>query len=126
DPFGGVGPRGSRSGIIGPVRASFFLAIAGAALLAIGCDCGGTPAGCATDDDCAAGEACVDGACRPRADGGQRLDGASPSNDAGACAAGARACGDRCCAAGEVCGSDTMCCPTSQLCGDRCCGAGEV
>ena len=111
----------SRSVIIDRVRTFILVVIAGGALLATGCDCGGPPAGCSTDDDCAAGEACVDGACRRRPDGGQGTDGAPPL-----CEFGQRACGDGCCGVGEVCGSDTRCCPTSQLCGDRCCGAGEV
>ncbi|MCZ7678011.1 MAG: FG-GAP-like repeat-containing protein [Sandaracinaceae bacterium] len=103
-----------------------FVFVIGIGVLAIGCDCSGTPTGCTSDDGCPAGQSCADGVCRPRADGGQDVDAFTPAGDGGACAAGERACGDACCAAGQVCGGDERCCPTSALCGDRCCGAGDV
>ena len=76
--------------------------------------------GCATDSDCAPGEACVDGVCEARPDAGAPVDagpvdagcvcGAGEACRGGACAAD---CGDPAalpCAAGEVCDFATGTC----------------
>lgn len=59
-----------------------------------------------------------------RVDGGPTSD-TGVDVDAGACG-GARACGDTCCGAGEVCSLESTCCAREDLCGSTCCGAGQV
>ncbi len=99
-------------------------------LLVLGCDCAGpTPAGrCDTSATCASGQSCVDHACVPATDSG-RLDGGLDADAPDApttCGSATRACGDLCCADGEICGTNLACCARGDLCGSTCCGAGEV
>lgn len=85
--------------------------------------CGASPpAGrpCASHDECAAGEACVDGRCVPRVDAGG-------SDAGGGACAPSRACGSECCSEAELCGTNARCCAAEDLCGGACCeGAGRT
>ncbi|HJL14307.1 MAG TPA: hypothetical protein RMH99_01555 [Sandaracinaceae bacterium LLY-WYZ-13_1] len=102
-----------------------------------GCDCDGPVEGCATDGDCASGQACVDGECRPREDAGTPTD-ASSGTDGGPPDAGDRCesmllCGTPavCCDLGDECiaGACLPACESGVRCGaDRatCCDAGQV
>ena len=109
------------------MRRTLLCLIAPLSLFVSGCDCSPPPAdSCSSDSQCAADQQCIDGRCRARADGSTPTDAGWPASDAGGCGPEHRMCGSACCAAGEVCGADTLCCPTASLCGDRCCGAGEV
>jgi hypothetical protein len=95
-----------------------------------GCDCAGTGTQtCATDRDCAAGQSCVDGVCRPR----NLPDGAVPDGrverDAGLCSDGRATCGPSgtCCAADQAC-MDGFCrldCGGAPICGGACCAGGQ-
>jgi hypothetical protein len=110
-----------------PLRA----ALAGLFILSVcsaGCDCGGDPSGevCASASDCEADEACIDGMCAPRTDGG------SPDTGLTTCPA-ERACGGAtdCCAEGQECVDGFQClavCETVR-CGDNstlCCDSGQI
>ncbi len=95
-------------------------------LLASGCDCNG-PVGmpCATDDDCAPDERCIDEACvpRPRTDAGAGEDAGMTME----CDDARPPCGAVCCASDRVCsaGVCALDCGAVPICGGACCGAGQ-
>lgn len=119
-----------------PLRLSdrSFVVVAHLALAQLalaGCDCAGTPAvrTCMAQSECRAGERCIDGRCAASpdtsvADGGG--DGGADASQPDGAACSGRACGAACCASGEICGTNTVCCPRASLCGSECCGAGEI
>lgn len=71
------------------MRNSNLVLAFGAALFIAGCNCSGpTGDACTVDTDCLDTEACVDGLCQTRRDGGPRPDGARPPGDDGGTDAG--------------------------------------
>jgi hypothetical protein len=101
-------------------------------LASSGCDCGGTSATpCATAEDCAAGEVCVDGTCEPGMDAGEPPDAgvATDANaDAGDDGPDAGPCGPSCRAPARcrfgTCVPDLGTCETNEDCpGDSYCSA---
>ncbi len=111
------------------------LAVVSFLLLAAGCDCGGAPAGCASDDECPTGQTCRDGTCVARPDAGGADAGPGPDGgggvDAGGCGPTEMVCGRACCGPGEVCRfdacvSDLGPCTTNDDCwGDSYCVDGR-
>ncbi len=108
-----------------------LLLVAGSA-----CDCGGgVDTTCATRADCPGDQVCVDGLCRPPADGG------APPQDAGPADAASDASGDAGgpdarapeCTVDDDCDGEArclggVCCGAADVCAGRCCdgAAGEV
>ncbi len=85
-------------------------------LFAAGCECAPPPSGCDKDGDCQTEQMCVDGTCRARSG----FDGATPAPDGGlVCGTTQRACGDGCCAEGEICGTNAACCTRDTICGSE-------
>lgn len=108
------------------VRRSFIV-LALFALLPAGCDCGGMPASpCGSDDDCALGQRCTDGACRPRPDAAVSMDASTTedsqvSHDAGPCGPTCARCRyGTCvpdlgtCASNDDCPGDSYCDPAGE------------
>ena len=84
-----------------------------------GCGGGEVMQSCTDDDECPAGQSCLDGMCHPKHDGStgdgsiQLADGAKLT-EAGACASGIT-CNNVCCGAGQVCAFKT-CIPKQGAC----------
>ena len=106
---------------MGGMRASALLLFSSLALA-----CGAPPGDdCSADTECPADQRCSDGACVPRADGGEPGVDAGPDRDAfvPAVDAGplecAEDCGDGVCVAGA-------CCEAIRACDGVCCGGAQV
>ena len=82
------------------------LASLSALFAAAGCDCEGQPrpTPCTSQDDCAAGELCIDRECVAIPDGG--LDAGRRDDAPGTCAA-ENTCGTSCCDTGDRCALET-------------------
>ena len=111
------------------MRSTAPLTVALLALSMIGCSCSDGGDSCATRDDCAAAEVCLDGRCTPPGDAGATDaasdDGSTPD---GGAIEGRRCTDERPCPEGYLCeeGACALDCGTTARCEGVCCGAGEV
>lgn len=101
-----------------------LVALASFALLASACTTSSTAGSCSRDDECGAGEFCIDGTCTVRPDTGTAPTDAGTMMDVGPTDAGPECVSDDQCEGGRC--IEQMCCPVEDACGESCCGAGET
>ncbi|MCA9604155.1 MAG: hypothetical protein KC619_01085 [Myxococcales bacterium] len=105
-----------------------FIVAATALLVFAGCDCNG-PVGpsCASDDECAADQRCIDGTCTPRPQPDGSVESDAGPDAALECTDGRPSCGAECCPSDQVC-SGGVCavdCGSDPVCGGACCDVGQ-